>query len=230
MRSWSRGLGAGAVALLLATFGPACSPNSFDAGSADGDPHALTGQFITYVADNKDGTTEWWHAVRTASGREVRLDFDTPPFTATGTQVRIVGDMVGANMHVASLEGIPAVDIAAEGEPTTYAAPSPDSYALVLVDLGSGVNITAAQGMTYLSSTTPSDKSFADYYNESSYGKYQVTGAVIGPYPFSMTTCDTTGMYQAIEPMITTTYNHLIYSFNETSLCTSAASAKRARR
>ena len=123
-------------------------------------------------------------------------------------------------MHVTSLDVVPK-DLTAElTGPALNAAPATDSYALVLVDLGSGVNLTAAQGMTYLNSVTPSDKSFADYYNEVSYGKYQVTGDVIGPYPFTMTTCDTTGMYQAIEPMITGTYNHLIYYFNDTNLCT----------
>ena len=124
-------------------------------------------------------------------------------------------------MHVATMEELPATQIAAEGEPapTTYPATSPDSYALVLVDLGSGVNLTAAQAQAYLSSQAATDKSFAAYYNEVSYGKYQVTGSVIGPYPFSMSTCDTSGMYKAIEPMITGTYNHLIYYFNSTNLC-----------
>ncbi|MES1210483.1 MAG: MYXO-CTERM sorting domain-containing protein, partial [Pseudomonadota bacterium] len=103
--------------------------------------------------------------------------------------------------------------------PATYAAPATDSYALVLVDLGKGVNVTTASGQTTVFANGPTDKSFANYYKEVSYGKYQVTGDVIGPFPYSMTTCDTTGMYQAIEPMITGTYNHLIYYFNSTSLC-----------
>ena len=47
-----------------------------------------------------------------------------------------------------------------------------------------------------------------------------MSGDVIGPFSFTMTTCDTTGMYKAIEPQITGTYNHLIYYFNQTSLCT----------
>ena len=34
-----------------------------------------------------------------------------------------------------------------------------------------------------------------------------------------MTTCDTTGMYKAIEPQITGTYNHLIYYFKQSNLC-----------
>jgi hypothetical protein len=35
-----------------------------------------------------------------------------------------------------------------------------------------------------------------------------------------MTTCNTTGMSQAIEPQITKSYNHLIYYFTKSSLCT----------
>jgi MYXO-CTERM domain-containing protein len=220
---WYRGLGAGTVALVLAAFVPACSPNAFDGtGGASDDPGAVTGEFVTYVADNRDGTTEWWHAVRTTDGREIRLNFDTPTFTATGSQVRIQGDMVGDRLHVQSLSVLPAVQIAAEGEPSTYESPvSPDTYALVLVDLGSGVNLDMATATADLNGSSTMTKSFAAYYNESSYGKYQVQGTVIGPYQYSMTTCDTTGMYQTIEPMITGTVpNHLIYYFNETSLCT----------
>ena len=144
-----RGLGAGTVALALATLAPGCAPgspdtNGLDIGAVDSDPHAVTGEFVTYIADKRDGTTEWWHAVRTSDGREVRLDFDTPSLTATGTQVRVHGDMVGARMHVATMEELPAAQIAAEGEPAppTYALTSPDSYALVLVDLGMGVDLT----------------------------------------------------------------------------------------
>ena len=211
-----------AAMLALATVGAACAPGE-SAGTAD-EANGVTGEFVTYIADNKDGTSEWWHALRTKDGREIRLDFEKPPLAATGNRVRVVGDMltdaVSERMHVTSLDVVPK-DLTAElTGPALNAAPAVDSYALVLVDLGSGVNLTAAQGMTYLSSLTPSDKSFADYYNEVSYGKYQVTGDVIGPYPFTMTTCDTTGMYQAIEPMITGTYNHLIYYFNDTNLCT----------
>jgi hypothetical protein len=221
---WYRGLGAGTAALVFAAFVPACSPNSFDGppgAGASADPGAVTGKFVTYVADNLDGTTEWWHAVRTTDGQEIRLDFDKPPLTASGTQVSIQGDMIGERLHVSSLKEITSVSIAAAGEPTTYESPvSPDTYGLVLVDLGSGVNMTAAQAMTILNGTGATDKSFAEYYGASSYGKYQVSGSILGPYQFSMTSCDTTGMYKAIEPMITGTVpNHLIYYFNQTSLC-----------
>jgi len=220
---WTRGLGAGTVAMVLATFVPACSPNSFDGTGGDSvDPGAVTGTFVTYVADNLDGTTERWHSIRTTDGREIRLDFDQPPTTASGTQVKITGDMIGERLHVTSLEPVKTVQIAAVGQPPTYESPvSPDTYGLVLVDLGGGVNMSADKAATILNGMGATDKSFAEYYSASSYGKYQVQGSVLGPFAFSMTTCDTTGMYKAIEPMITGTVpNHLIYYFNQSSYCT----------
>ncbi len=221
----SRRAGAGAAALTLFVIGLGCAPEASD-GSGPTDPSAVTGEFVTYVADFNDGHAEWWHAVRTPDGREVRLEFDTPPGIATGTQVRLHGEPVGERFHVHAMDVLPRATIGvAAGEPDTYAAPATDTYALVLVDLGNGVNITTSQGQTTLFAGGPTDKSFANYYKEVSYGKYQITGDVIGPFPYSMTDCNsngtngTTGMYKAIEPMITGSYNHLIYYFNQTSLC-----------
>jgi len=198
-----------------------CSPGNGSGGPAiETDPGALTGELVTYVADYKDGHSEWWHALRTSEGHEVRLDFDTPPTAATGSQVRVHGETLGERLHVSHLEVLPSTAIAAEGaDPELIAYPATDTYALVLVDLGMGVNLSADQALADLVSAAPTAKSFASYYSESSYGKYTVSGDVIGPYSFAMTTCDTAGMYKAIEPMITGTYNHLIYYFNESKLC-----------
>jgi hypothetical protein len=220
-RPWLSAPGACTTTILVLLLAPAgCAPGSSATSPAEVDPGVVTGEFVTYVADYRDGHSEWWHAVRTADGHELRLDFETPPTAATGNQVRVHGETLGERFHVSSLEVLPKLAVAAEGaEPELIAAPAEDTFALVLVDLGGGVNLTAAQGLKALFSTTPADKSFASYYGESSYGKYQVSGDVIGPFTFAMTTCDTTGMYQAIEPQITGTYNHLIYYFNETSLC-----------
>jgi len=220
----SRRVGAGAAALTLVVIGLGCAPENDDAGSTD--PSAVSGEFVTYVADYADGRSEWWHAVRTDDGREIRLDFDTPPGVGTGTKVRVHGDAAGERLHVRTMDVLPRQTIAAvAGEPDTYAAPATDTYALVLVDLGNGVNVPTATGQSTLFAGGPTDKSFANYYKEVSYGKYQVTGDVIGPFPYSMTDCNTsgsngtTGMYKAIEPMITGSYNHLIYYFNQTNLC-----------
>jgi hypothetical protein len=180
------------------------------------------GEFVTYVADFDDGHSERWHALRMADGREVRLAFDAAPTLAYGTRVRVHGDMLSEGLHVSDFEVLSAPETA-EAPPVTIASPpSPDTYALVLVDLGGGVNIDAGAAQTTMFSTNPADKSFASFYFESSYGKYSVTGAVLGPFTFAMTTCDTTGMATAIEAQIPATpqYNHLIYYFNRSTLCT----------
>ncbi len=184
------------------------------------------GEFVTYVSDFADGHSERTHALRLGDGTELPLAFDDAPTTSTGTHVRVHGAPAGAGFHVQSVEEVAdlaPVQEAPAATPPTIAAPAQDTYALVLVDISgtdAGVNVSMAQGQTAMFSTNPTDKSFASFYYESSYGKYTITGDVIGPYSFPMTTCDTTGMFEAIEPQITGTYNHLIYYFNETPLCT----------
>ncbi len=180
---------------------------------------------MTYVADFIDGHSERRHALRLDDGTEIPLVLEAGNLTegaGTGDRVRVHGQTETGGFHVQSLELV-ADEPADADAPITYASPpSPDTYALVLVDISgtdAGVSVTQAQGEKAMFSTTPSDKSFASFYFESSYGQYSVTGNVIGPYSYTMTTCDTTGMYQAIEPQITGSYNHLIYYFNSTQLC-----------
>ena len=202
------------------------APSAVAAGSQEG-------EFVTYVADFEDGHSERSFALRLDDGTEMPLSFDTDPGIVTGTRVRlrgqtqattglrVRGELVPQAFQVSNLETLSAPKV--ESTPVNESPPSPDTYALVLVDLGSGVNVDAGAGNTAMFSTTPTDKSFASFYYESSFGKYQVTGAVVGPYMYSMTTCNTTGMYQAIEMANSATlsqYKHLIYYFSKNSLCT----------
>ena len=220
-----------AIGAMLGT--AACSDGRDTAGlgagagsSQGGSPSAVQeGEFVTYVADFEDGHSERWQALRTGDGHELRLALDTPPSIATGSRVRLSGEALGdGTFHVSASEVLSAPQALESAPVPTFAAPpSPDTYALVLVDLGSGVDVDASAATRTMFSTTPSDKSFASYYFESSYGKYTVNGAVLGPYPFSMTTCDTTGMFQSIEAAQATAlapYKHIIYYFAKTSLCT----------
>ena len=191
------------------------------------------GEFVTYVADFEDGHSERSFALRRDDGSEMPLSFDTDPMIVTGTRVRlrgqtqattgyrVRGELAAQAFQVNDVETLSVPQV--ESTPVNAAPPSPDTYALVLVDLGSGVNMDAGSGNTAMFSTTPTDKSFASFYYESSYGKYSVTGAVVGPYTYSMTTCNTTGMYQTIEMANSATlsqYKHLIYYFSKTNLCT----------
>jgi hypothetical protein len=207
--------------LALACEVSACAdPQIVAPGGEPVDREATTqeGELVTYVADYDDGHSERWHALRQGDGSELALAFAEPPAAVTGTRVRVQGSVADGRFGVKAFDLLPPLDTV-RSAPLTLAAPAQDTYALVLVDVGSGVDISAAAGQTAMFSTTPSDKSFASFYYESSYGKYSVTGDVIGPYSFPMTSCNTTGMFQAIEPQITKSYNHLIYYFKRSSAC-----------
>jgi MYXO-CTERM domain-containing protein len=220
------------AALALWTF--ACSDaQSGGAGTLPTDPAAVQegtvqeGEFVTYVADYEDGHSERYHALRQSDGRELRVSFDAPVGLVTGSRVRLRGATMAEGFRVSDYELLsspPTSTQTVESTPPTYEAPpSPDSYALVMVDLGTGVDIDAGTAQRNVFSTTAADKSFASYYYESSHGKYTITGAVVGPFAYSMTTCNTTGMFQTIEAANTAAlapYKHLIYYFARTSLCT----------
>jgi hypothetical protein len=225
-------IGIGVSACSDAQYGnPGVAPLDTPSAALSSQSGVQEGEFVAYVADFDDGHSERWYALRQNDGRELPLSFDRPPALVTGTRVRLQGDMAAApvrtlrdttsaSMRVSSIELVSATDRVESANPVTWPLAASETYALVLVDLGSGVNVTAAQGQTSMFSTNPADKSFASFYYESSNGKYSISGDVIGPYTYSMTTCNTTGMYQAIEPQITKSYNHLIYYFTKSSLCT----------
>jgi MYXO-CTERM domain-containing protein len=167
-----------------------------------------------YVAAMDDGTSEHRYGLRPASGPELTLLFDSAPASfSSGMRLRVSGALEGTTMHVADFVQLASAETVQAVEPLAAS----ESYAFVLVNLNdAGVNITATQANTAMFGTGPTDKSFAEYYTESSYGKYTATGAVVGPFNYTLTTCanaDTTAMAAAIEPQIPQTYNHYVYYF-----------------
>jgi len=183
------------------------APSAPGAGGLLAPPGATEGTLERYVATFDDGHSERWYSLQTGDGSPpVRLAFDGPPRSQSGARIRVWGDAEGGNLRVARYEELaPAPDL------DVRAASKQETYAFVLVDTGSGVNITAAQAQTAFFSTTPADKSFADFYNESSFGQYTVTGDVVGPYTYPDTSCNTDGMANTVQPMIGKTYNHYVY-------------------
>ena len=173
---------------------------------------ATEGELAVYVATYDDGHSERQFGLRTSDGKETPLVFEAPPAAISGTKVRVWGSVEQGALHVEQFEEV--VPTTAQSADTTFAAPATDTYAFILVDLGGGVNITAAQAQTAMFGTGATDKSFAEYYAESSYGKYTITGDVLGPYTYSMTTCDTTGM-ESLEAQLPKAYNHYIYYFGQ---------------
>jgi len=233
----SRSRSSDALRILFA-FGVAagCAPQT-DAPAPDvvglaADPSALSGEFKTYVADYFDGRPgERYHTLLQANGQELRLNFDAEPSIANGQHIYIRGEtMANQAMHVSQFDLGPVLagrTSALEGDtPDQIAAPASDTYAIVLVDLGGGVNMTAAQAQARLNGagTNGTTGSFAQYYAESSYGKYTVapTSTVFGPFSYTMTACanaDTSAMATAMDAQIPAGFNHVILYFNMTNLC-----------
>jgi MYXO-CTERM domain-containing protein len=190
----------------------ASSPGSPSSGEVTG--NATEGELIMYVATMDDGTSEHRYGLRQAAGPELTLLFDNPPASfSSGMRLRVSGAIDGTTMHVDNFEQLAS----AETVQAVEQLPAQETYAFVLVNLNdAGVNVTPTQANTAMFGTGATDKSFAEYYAESSYGKYTATGAVVGPFNYTLTTCanaDTTAMATAIEPQIPQTYNHYVYYF-----------------
>ena len=196
------------------------------------DPSALSGEFKTYVADYFDGRPpDRYHTLRQANGQELRLNFDSEPSILNGQHIYVRGEaMANQAMHVSQFDLGPVLagrTSALEGDsPEVLATPAVDTYAIVLVDLGNGVDQTAATAQARLNGVgTGNNGSFAQYYSESSYGKYTIspTSTVFGPFPYTMAACansDTSAMATAMDAMLPAgMFNHVILYFNRTSVC-----------
>src|SRR6266700_5587401 len=226
-RSWSTEMVGALLAVAFSGIAGCTAPAPEDpASDLSKDPSAVSGELVTYVADFDDGHSERWQALRQPDGNELRLNFDAaPPFT-TGHKLWVRGDMVADTvMHVTAFDGGPEPvrsGALSADPPETIPIAASETYAIVLVDLGAGPPGTAAAAQLRLNSATPSDRSFANYYSESSYGKYNVdpTSTTFST-TFSMTTCDTSGMSKAIEAAMpqVAAFQHIIYYFPRTTLC-----------
>jgi MYXO-CTERM domain-containing protein len=226
---------------ILFAFGVAagCTPQTTDATAPENmglaaDPSALSGEFKTYVADYFDGRPgERYHTLRQANGNEIRLHFDAEPSIMNGEHIYIRGEaMPNQALHVSQFDLGPTLaqrTSALEGDnPDQIAAPLNDTYVIVLVDTGNGVDITAAAAQARLNGTgTGAQGSFAQYYSESSYGKYTISpNSMVWPttisYAFA-SNCDnpdTSAMAKAVDAALPTgMFNHVIMYFTRTSVC-----------
>jgi hypothetical protein len=207
--------------LALACFDASAAPSkghTSDTGSARAPVRVQAWQDDR--ADFADGQSEPSYGLRLSDSGELALHFESPPAITTGTSMDIRADLTTKGRRAGFIEPLSAAKTDRSADSVAvHIATSSASYAFVLVDLGAGVNVTAVRARTAMFSTDASDKSFASFYRESSNGRYSITGDVIGPYAYAMTTCDIMGMARMIEPQITKTYDHIIYYFNKTQLC-----------
>ena len=108
---------------------------------------AMTGEFVTYVADSKTVTPNGGTPSARPTGVRSGSTSTRRPASRPERRCAIHGDVVGDRLHVAPMDVLPRHSIGAAGaSPTSTRRRATDTYALVLVDLGKGVNVTTAAG------------------------------------------------------------------------------------
>jgi hypothetical protein len=186
--------------------GSAPSPNE-DLLAASAPAGAIRGELISYTASYDDGTTrDEYFLRRLGQQAEIPLRFAREPDLPGGVIVDVWGTPeAGQPLRVQSFQ-VAHQPVQAVQQSLTAPDPGPNrprTFAMVLVDIGGGLNITAEVMTQRLFGTMAmSSPSVRQYFMEASYGKQDVGGKVVGPMPFTMNGCDTRGLATALRPMV----------------------------
>ncbi len=212
-----------AAALLACGLGAVSVPACGGELTATGDDGVLRGELAVYVADSLDGTSETSYYLRDAHGDEQRLYFTGEPALAPGTRVAVRGTPFADGIQVATVDAIGDTTSGAEVIRSSLIGGAPyakRSFALVLIDLGGGVNTTAATAMGRLVGDADSIR---NYYLYDSYQMQDIDAQVIGPIKYSLPTCsntDTRNLATSLRMMVPGTFQHYLWYFGQrTSVC-----------
>ena len=215
-----RAISAPAGAFVLALVGSLVLPGCTDLPSADGteppEPGALRGELVTYIATYDDGTSDEQYFLRFDGDerKEQRLFLEREPDLAPGTLIDVWAERMDEGLRVRRISAVRS-SLLEQVSQRVIDAPKqkPRSFAFVLVDIGQGVNLTVEAANQRLFSNMPmmGNASVRQYFNEASYGRQDVSGQVFGPFPFTMTGCNTRDMANMLRPMITGTFDHYLW-------------------
>jgi hypothetical protein len=214
-----------AVLALFSTGVVACSIEGASPGPAP--TGATRGELAVYNATFPDGTSEYQYALRVDGDArdERRLRFASSPDLVTGAWLDVWGLDDGREIlvdHFATL----AFSSPSESSPhalTTGTSFRTRNIAFVLVDLGSGVNLTKETAMTRLMGTEVGNDSVRQFFIENSFGLQDVSAQVVGPLTYTMSDCatsSTSAMATALRPQITGTFDQYFwYMGSKVSAC-----------
>ncbi len=184
---------------------------------------AIRGELDVMTATFDDGTTDeqYYLLVGGDPRNEQRLLFPQPPDLPSGTRLDVWGTAGADGLQVARWQRTPGQVEQVQQRLIGAEPVRPRSFAMVLVDVGGGVNITAAEAERRLFGTEPgTTPSVRQYFIEASYGRQDVGGKVFGPFQYTMNGCDTRGLVNAIKPMLQGTYDHYLwYIGSKVSAC-----------
>ncbi len=178
---------------------------------------ALTGELVVHIF-NAGEHTQLLHVLRLPDGGQRQLRFAGEPELASGEQLRVFGADDGQVVQVSRFDVLEtagdALDVEWQQHALIDGTQKPAKrWAFVLVDTGSGVNLSADTARERLFSDRPD--SIRSYYREVSYGLQDLSGDVLGPYtitPPAGGLCDNfTSVAQQLLPMISGTYNQYLW-------------------
>ncbi|HKQ70830.1 MAG TPA: hypothetical protein VJT73_15895 [Polyangiaceae bacterium] len=211
--SWQSLLASSLVALA------ACSSSEpgagFEQALEDDEPGAIAGEFVSYIADYEDGTTETQHFLRREDGTERRLYFQVEPEIAPGSRLRVWGSEKADSINVSKYK-MPKfqpepVGVASQRAALIGAEASvPKKFCTVIVGLnGATVPTTCANNGTNCVTETNADQVFYSgprsvnaYYQENSYGQDSLSGKVVGTVNYQMASgCSFGPMANAVRGM-----------------------------
>jgi hypothetical protein len=207
-------MGLWSAAALVLTSGGCTAPGDGASGEAPNDG-SQTGVLAVYVSDTADGQSRTLYFLRDAEGHEQKLLFDAAPTVAPNDRIKLWGVPAGDALHVTSYVGLP--DAVGEAPALIGATPfAARSFAFVLVDIGGGINTTAAavQGIMM---TNPD--SIRNYYLDDSYDMQDIAATVFGPITYTLPDCSNTSTSQLatdLRPMIPGTFQHYLWYFGST--------------
>ena len=140
--------------------------------SADSDgTGALTGTLRTYVFDLRGGGTRRQRFLEIGDPvtRRVKLTFGGEPDLASGDRVRVWGTASAGELVVDRFDKLPPENGAYDSIESALTSVTPTTVrnAVVLVDVGGGVNLTTASATSLFFSP---GKNFAGQYSINSYG------------------------------------------------------------
>jgi hypothetical protein len=179
---------------------------------------ALRGALVLYQVDRDDGASEVQTFLRVKGDErdERRLRFAEVPDLAGGTRLDVWAteerDAEGAFLRVKHFVPLAEPSVTSTQQALINGTPyRPRRFAMILVDVGGGVNVAEAEARRRLFGLAATDASIRQYYVEASYGRLDVGGDVFGPLQFAMNGCDTRGLATTLRPMVPQGYDHYLW-------------------
>ena len=200
-----------------------CSSGATQPEPAEVDePGAISGALAVYIADYEDGTSETSYFLRDASGAERRLRFDAEPDITPGENVKVWGADGFDALQVTKIKVAAKVDpqgLGSQSSALIGAAPrTPRVLCPIMMSVNGGTPPSAtAVDAAWLSGA----KSDNNYMNENSYARDKFNGKVYGPFPATITGCDTAGVKAAARAAVPATEGcqHYAYVMSSVTAC-----------